>query len=158
MPPLRSLCSARAETGGINRACRRKSISAASEYNTLNGNVRRGLSTSDSAKTINDWDARGIRPLDQVATLNKAFPGTDRIYIREFQFLAGQQRNELGRIKAIGYAKDRPDVEALKQQLADMNYVVKPTTEKRSTHDPDYPLQFELDLQYVKASKPSAKR
>lgn len=125
------------------------------EEKRLAAKIRAGKPTLESAGLLGQWQRKSIHLPDQFRALNAALPGTDRIYMTEFRF-SPSNRNKLAVIKATGFAKERADVEALKQQLVDMNYVVKPTAVKESRKDSKYPIRFDLDLELAERPKEAA--
>jgi Tfp pilus assembly PilM family ATPase len=115
--------------------------------NELNEFNNRGKPAVEAAGIIRLWQMRNLNMLDQTRELNVALPGTDRIYLKNLQFISGRGKREIMRMKADGYAIDRSDVDNLTQQLADMKYVVTPPTTRLSSKDPKYKYHFDLDVE-----------
>lgn len=114
----------------------------------LKSTTFRGRPTLESAEAIRQWMRGRSNLLDEMERLKETFPGTDRIYFTEFRLrgLPGTKKERL-RIEAVGFAVERRDVELLKQQLADRQYLVKPKPEKLSSRDPKYKYRFELEVE-----------
>ncbi|GAB4148291.1 MAG: hypothetical protein Tsb009_21970 [Planctomycetaceae bacterium] len=120
--------------------------------------IRASKPTLDSAGILGKWDQRNLVWPEQLRELKKALPGTDRIYLTEIHFFPSRKKTYLARVSAIGFAINRADVEALKQKLADMKYVVNPTAVKESQKDPKYRYRFELDLELPVPKKTPANK
>jgi hypothetical protein len=132
------------------------------QRNDLQQVINRGKPVVDAGGKIGHWQMRDLNLLEQLREFNRALPGTDRIYLKNIEFLSGRGQKEIMRLKAKGFAIDRSDYENLTQQLADMNYVVKPNPVRPSTKDPKYKFSFDLEVEIrqpagTQTKTPSAK-
>jgi Tfp pilus assembly protein PilN len=125
-----------------------------SEDQKLKDALKRGEPTLTAHQKMNQWLGDRADWVEQLATLDSAMPGTDRVYLKDLHFDPAM-RDTLGRIRGVGYAKDRYDVQRLNQALAAKGYVVEPKTDSDSPRDPQYPRQFELQLT-IPRPKPQA--
>lgn len=107
----------------------------------------------ESAATVGEWARRDVDWLDRLRELNRLFPGTDRIYFTEFTFMDGSDKASAGRIRASGFAANRTEIARLKQRLAENNYIVRPTEDRRNEKDARYPYQCELDFELPMARR-----
>lgn len=113
----------------------------------INARVKAGQSARDAANAIAAWLSRAEPPLQQFKENNVALPGTDRIYLKQVEFIGGRGRNGRMRIRAQAFAKRRGDVEALEQRFTELGYTVSPTAGGKETRkDPKYPYEFKLDV------------
>lgn len=77
------------------------------------------------AERVGEWVNRDIEWLDEMVRLKSILPGTDRMFIDNFQF-ATIQRGGIGIVKLEGYAKSNADIDDLARKLREAGYGVKP--------------------------------
>lgn len=116
--------------------------------------VQAGQPTMKAAGLVGEWDQKATKDLGQLAHLQRALPGTDLIYLVDFQLSPGP-KDSLGHIQAVGRAKAEADVRELFGKLAERGIKVKPTKTEQST-DSAYPVQFTLDLELPLPASESA--
>lgn len=121
---------------------------------SLKGALERGAPTLAAQQKMNTWLAGRTDWVEHFATLDSALPGTDRAYLKDLHFDPAM-RETLGRVRAVGYAKDRYDVQHINEMLAAKGYLVAPKPNFESNRDPLYPRQFELELT-IPRPKPQA--
>ena len=121
----------------------------------LNLLLKAGQPTLDSAKTIGDWTARDVNQLQQIADLDGFMQGTERLYVSDYHF-GPASGDALAKLSAKGNAKDRIDLQQVRQRLVDAKtYRVTPRELTQSNRDPDYPNRFELDADLIPPVKPT---
>src|SRR5690606_24529896 len=96
------------------------------------------------------WIDGARDPLSVMNELKDRGPGTARLYLTQYEQLAGN-RDTVARISGKGYSKTRKDVEELQETLEAAGYRVLPNVTTPSRVDPDYPFEFQLDLQVLRA-------
>lgn len=129
------------------------------EVSDLSAANRAAQPTVASAALVNDWTRRDVFWPDQYRKLNEALPGTDRIFMSNFTFIAAQSKgDEIAGIKATGYAIDRLDVAKLEQKLSNMGYEVYTKPTRPSQKDPKYRWRFDLDLKLKPEKKTTANK
>jgi hypothetical protein len=115
------------------------------EVDRIAAAVKAGGPLLKAAQSVTDWETHSADWLQLMSDMNGILPGTDRVYLRDYRFrsLTG---DVVAQVQANGCAKSRRDVEALYQGLAKRNYDVRPHEISETSDDPDYPVQFELDV------------
>jgi Tfp pilus assembly PilM family ATPase len=93
------------------------------------------------------WNQRNLNLLEQLRDLNKALPGTSRIYLKSAQSGGTRGTKEVMHVRLDGYAIDRTDVENFEQELKDRQYTVHPSTPKPTNKDPKYKYHFDLQVE-----------
>jgi len=98
-----------------------------------------------AAQSLDAWSAEKVDPLAVIGEFQSLLPGTERLYFTTLQF-APENGENLASLTGDGFARKREDVGNLFQRLSDRGYLVtaKPTT--TSSRNPDYPIQFHLDV------------
>jgi Tfp pilus assembly PilM family ATPase len=127
------------------------------EDGTIKGQLKEGAPIVKAAKAVLDWQSRGINQLDQMAELHQIMHGTSRLVVADYKF--DPATDVIGKVGAVGNARDRFDAEQLFQRLADLpKFRIRPKPVTATSRDPEYPNRFELDMELVtprgKASTP----
>lgn len=128
------------------------------ESAALAAKITAGKTTLDAENAIAMRLRSGLNLLDQSGRLNEAFPGTRRIILKKLHYQESRLKDGLLHVTAQGYARERADIEYLKQKLSEMGYVVKPTPDTRSQKMPNYTFEFQLELDVKKAPPAGAKK
>ncbi|MGH7201371.1 MAG: hypothetical protein ACREJB_12250, partial [Planctomycetaceae bacterium] len=120
--------------------------------------LAQGRPTLEAARQIDGWTAGDVHWLEQLQDVQETLPGTDRLYLTEYH--VGPAPSEgLARIKAIGYARERFDVEEMNDRLVKKGYRLQPTALTTDRRDPQYPNKFELDMVLVdRPGEPATQR
>ena len=71
--------------------------------------------------------------------------GTGRVLLKDYRIDPGLG-NSVAKIHAVGYAKDRADIELLFTALRKQHFGVEPKELERTEDDAEYPWSVELDL------------
>jgi hypothetical protein len=116
--------------------------------------VKAGAPELAAAGNIGGWIDGTRDPLAIMSELQGRGPGTARLYLTEYEQLGGN-RDAIARISGKGYSKSRKDVEELQETLEAAGYRVLPRVTTPSRLDPDYPFEFQLDLQVVRTAATS---
>lgn len=111
-----------------------------------------------SAQLISAWEAQGPSVLDQLQRVNQALPGTERLYLRQFQ-IEPATGDAVVKIRGKAYGRERRDVQNFQQALVEANYRVRPQEIQVTRKDPEYRHEFDLDAELLpepKAAPPTA--
>ncbi len=101
--------------------------------------------------TIEAWNTKQADWTEQFVELDSVLPGTNRIYLTELSLDPGQ-RDSLGAIKGLAYARTETDVRSFQDALSAAGYLVKAPSTVGDLRDPEYPKRFVLDLTIPKSS------
>lgn len=112
---------------------------------SLEAALERGAPTLAAQAKMDEWLGNRADWVEHLATLDSAMPGTDRAYLTKLVF-DPFTRDSLGHIRAEGLARDRFDVQRLKDALTAKGYIVEATPDVEVRRDPQYPWRFDLDL------------
>jgi hypothetical protein len=105
-----------------------------------------------ASKSIEEWQSRNINQLDQFVELYQMMNGTRRIVINDYQFNTAAG-NAIARLKLVGKARERKEIEKLAEHLDELpKFKVPPTSEQKSG-DAEYPSRFGLDMELVQVKK-----
>lgn len=99
---------------------------------------------------INTWTTGQADPIDAWNALRRYMPGTDRLYISELRLQATSLDDVRARFTGVGFARQRNDVEEFRQNLAENGFRVRPQPTTTATRDPDFPIRFELDVDWLR--------
>lgn len=91
------------------------------------------------------WESSHVDPIAVWTALQAQLPGTDRIYFTEFK-ITPQKGEAVALFTGTGQSRQRRDVEEMYQKLAENGFRVTPTPTRSNTRDPDYPIQFDLNV------------
>eukprot|EP00913_Durusdinium_trenchii_P010866 g10195.t1 len=117
------------------------------QQNRLTAENNRAKPTLEAADAVKAWVRHDVHWPEQFRELNKALPGTDRIFMTNFTFVTSQKKKgEVAGIKATGYAIDRLDVSRLEQKLTNLGYIVFTKPTRPTQKDPKYRWRFDLEL------------
>ncbi|WP_437192005.1 type IV pilus biogenesis protein PilM [Planctomicrobium sp. SH527] len=108
--------------------------------------LKKGKPRSDAHARVVRWMEGDPHPVELWSHLHKYFPGRDRVYLQEFRIVP-MQGAMIARFTGKGRARDRSDVDFLQQSLSDNGYRVRPNTPALGNRDPDFPWQFDLDVE-----------
>jgi hypothetical protein len=117
----------------------------------LQQTIKQGEPEMAAATSIGAWIDGARDPLAMLEQLKGLGPGTGRLYLTQYEQLAGS-RDTVARISGNGYSKSRKDVEELQERLEAAGFRVLPNVTTASRVDPDYPFQFQLDLHVLRAA------
>jgi len=111
----------------------------------LESDLTQGEPVLQMSEFLDELESRRVDCLDQMRRINQSMPGTERIYLETWRFDA-VPGDIVGRVHADGFARDRQDVEATNQRLADQRgFRIRPNAIRSHRGDPEYPVRFELD-------------
>jgi len=116
------------------------------DVNSKTEQLKKGKPKADAFQRIAHWAEGDTDPIELWNQLRAQLTSTDRIYFTEIRVipLAGEmQARYVGR----GHARSRTDVDSLNQMLSDHGFRVRPTTASQGSRDPDYPWEFDLDVE-----------
>lgn len=108
--------------------------------------LKKGKPRSDAHARVVRWLEADPHPVELWSHLHQYFPGRDRVYLHEFRIIP-LQGAMIARFTGKGRARDRSDVDFLLQSLSENGYRVRPNTPALGNRDPDFPWQFELDVE-----------
>ncbi len=100
-----------------------------------------------------DWLAR----INELADAMELVGGTERLYLTEVTGDPGRG-DVRADMSAKGFARSRADVEALTELLAENErYRIPPKPIEEADRDPDYPRQFELEIEMLSERRPGGR-
>ncbi|SFI48308.1 hypothetical protein [Planctomicrobium piriforme] len=114
--------------------------------NTQEEQLQKGKPRADAYARVAKWKESDAQPVELWPLLQKHLPGADRVYLIEFRVVP-TSGEVAARFTGRGQARERADVDGLNQSLSDQGFRVRPTTPALGKRDPDYPWQFELDIE-----------
>jgi Tfp pilus assembly protein PilN len=124
----------------------------AAQTSDLTRALTAGEPTLQAKRAVDEWSHLQADWAEQLALLDDALPGTDRLYLKDLRFDRGG-RDDLGKITGQGFAKDRRDIEDFYEALASKGLLVAAKPHTESSQDPDYPRQFQLDVTIPKPAE-----
>ena len=95
---------------------------------------------------LSEWRAETVAARDQLAKLDALLPGTDRLFLTDFDLAEGTARSR-PLVKLAGYAEGTQLLRDVERDLAAAGYVVSPTQSSRVTGREGYPVKFELSAE-----------
>lgn len=102
-----------------------------------------------SKNVLSNWVDSRQDPVQFLITLNELSPETDRLYFSSLN--VSPLGNEVRvRVTGAGQARTRADVEELNDRLAESGFRIRPKAINQNAKDPDYPIAFELDADWLK--------
>lgn len=119
----------------------------------LDATLKTGDPELKAAGGIGDWHAAAAPPLETLTAFQEQFPGTDRLYFTNLELL-GASKGAVARITGTGAARREQDVRELNQTLQDHGHRVKPNVIGRRGRDPDYPVPYVLDVDFMPEQAP----
>ena len=123
-----------------------KEVAAVSgEVEDMEGAYKLASNELKLAANLASWSDRDISWLDEMQKLQGLMGGTDRVFIKKFNFhlMSGDY---IAAFDAEGYAKSRRDIEDLMRVLTEAGYEVKPTEITQSLKDPNYNMELRLEV------------
>ncbi|MEZ6032518.1 MAG: pilus assembly protein PilM [Planctomycetaceae bacterium] len=132
--------------GQMNALTEQKDLLVGSNA-SISQKLKAGETELSQAERIGEWVDRDIEWLDQLVRLQAVLPGTDRFFVKDFQFLT-VQKNGTGIIQLDGYAKSTEDIEQVARLLVEAGYGVEPyrPTITPSSAAPEYTVKITLKL------------
>ncbi|WP_437186827.1 hypothetical protein SH668x_000191 [Planctomicrobium sp. SH668] len=126
------------------------------DVNERKEDIRKGKPRSDAFDRLARWDESNSNPFPLWNELKSHLPGTNRLYFLDLKLvpLTGEY---VVRFVGKGHAKARTDVDSLSQALSDAGYRVVPATPTSTARDPDYPWEFNLNVEFPRPAKTVAK-
>lgn len=115
------------------------------------GQLQKGKPRADAYARVARWYEGTSDPIGLWSLLQRHLPGTDRVYFVELK-ITPQAGETIARFTGKGQARSRTEIDALNQELSDHGFRVKPTTPALGKRDPDYPWQFDLDVELPRPS------
>lgn len=120
------------------------------QENKLKTELKEGVPVIEASTAVTDWQSRNINQMAQIAELYRVMKDTRKLVVGEYKFGPGSGA-VLGKLHAVGIARDREDTAQFAQHLVDIpKYVVRPSTVTAVSHDRDYVSRFDLDMDLVK--------
>ena len=112
---------------------------------TLTGQLRQLKPKLEAETEFADWENRSIDGYARLRELHEIMQGTSRVLLSDYRIAPGLG-NSVAKIHAVGYAKDRADIELLFTALRKQHFGVEPKELERTEDDAEYPWSVELDL------------
>lgn len=116
------------------------------DVNSKNEQLKKGKPKADAHQRLAHWKQGDADPIELWNALRTQLNTTDRVYLTEVRVVpqAGEMQ---ARYVSRGQARARADVDLLTQLLSDHGFRVRPTTPRIGNRDPEYPWEFELDVE-----------
>jgi hypothetical protein len=117
------------------------------ENETIKEELKAGEKSLSQAERVGEWVSRDVEWLDEMVRLKSILPGTDRMFVDNFQFVT-VQRGGIGSIKVEAFAKSTTDIDNLARKLRDAGYGVKPFEPeyRASAVSQDYGVRIVLEI------------
>ncbi len=117
--------------------------------------IKRGDPVFNAAAMVRDWSDSKLVWLDELRDLTIRMPATDRMYLTTLR-MEPQATGAAGKMKLIGFARERSDVISLTPRWASdqKRFKVLPHNETPATQDELYPLRFDTDVLIMTAPEP----
>jgi len=122
----------------------------------LDGIIKQGQADVQSAAAISDWSKTNTNWLEQMLALDKALENERRVYLRDLHFERAP-RDGGAIMRADLFARERRDVLAILQDLADANYEVTSHNIDRTDTDPRYPYETRIDVRFQQPEESDTK-
>jgi len=110
--------------------------------------LEEGEPVLELAGFLDQWERRRMDWLDQMRRIGESMPGTERVYLERWHFDTAPG-DIAGKTHADGFARERQDVEAVNQRLADQPGLRVRPNPIRTNSGFGYPFQFELDAEFI---------
>jgi Tfp pilus assembly PilM family ATPase len=124
----------------------------------LNDDISLSNNAVEKAQVVDAWESGNLDQIQHLATLHDLMGGTDRLYLTQYEFTAGQG-DPRGHLISFVNAKALEDIKQLNERLADNGYRIQPRELNQFSRDDEYPNRFELNANLMKKSTDaSAKR
>lgn len=109
--------------------------------------IRVGQPNEEAAQRIaEEWGDRRFQPLGLLRDLQSSLGDRNRFYLTDYSVSTAAGGKGI-RIMANGRGVDREDIEAIHHRLSEAEYGITPRVPAEDpTKDPDYPVQYELEL------------
>ena len=117
------------------------------ENENIKEELKAGEKSLSQAERVGEWVSRDVEWLDEMVRLKSILPGTDRMFVDNFQFVT-VQRGGIGSIKVEAFAKSTTDIDNLARKLRDAGYGVKPFEPeyRASAVSQDYGVRIVLEI------------
>lgn len=115
----------------------------------LDGQLKKGEPSFIAHQRLSGWKEGQTELFEIWTQLQNVMPTTDKLYISELR-VSPKQGEVQAHVTGIGYSRQRSFVEDFKDALANNGFRVKPQATKDSNRDPDFPIQFELDVELLR--------
>jgi hypothetical protein len=119
------------------------------QRNGLQNQLQQGQPRSEAHRRVATWVRGQSDPITLWNDVRQHLPETDKLYLAELR-IAPQRTDVQARFTGIGFAKQRGDVDQMNQALAENGFRVIPHPQRTGRRDPDYPVQFELDVELLR--------
>ncbi|MCA9000173.1 MAG: hypothetical protein KDA80_24460, partial [Planctomycetaceae bacterium] len=103
-----------------------------------------------------EWNESRADTVELWTRIQQHLPTTDRIYFTDFR-VTPQSGEVVAKITGTGQAKQRADVDDMYQRLAENGFRVTPTATRTARKDPDFPVQFDLNVDLLRDAGPNEK-
>ena len=117
----------------------------------LDGQLRTGEPRTEAHAAISEWMQSKADSVEVWNEFRSLMPSTDRLYIKDIR-IAPQSGDVIAKYTGVGYARRRSDVNDFNTKLRDHGFQVKPQAMKEAKYDPDFPIEFQLDIQLTRES------
>lgn len=125
----------------------------ADELSKLDDTLKKGQPLLESAKTVDEWVSEDANLLDEMARLQRQFPGTDRIYLTKLAINVPNNRQP-GDIHAEGHAREEKDIRKLRESLIAPETGYKPSADEIKSETKEfYPKKLN---EQIRIGKPAA--
>ncbi|NNJ25714.1 hypothetical protein [Alienimonas chondri] len=95
---------------------------------------------------LSEWSGEATDSRAELARLDLLLPGTDRLFLENFQLTPPTSRNR-ATVRADGFAESADLVRLVERDLAAAGYVVRPTQTSNVTGRAGYPVKFSLSAE-----------
>lgn len=116
------------------------------DVNTKTEQLKKGKPKADAHQRLAKWKEGDADPIELWNALRSQLANTERVYLTEIRVVP-QSGEMQARYVGRGQARTQADVYLLTQQLSDRQFRVKPTTPHSGNRDPEYPWEFDLDVE-----------
>lgn len=119
------------------------------QRNGLQRQLQQGQPRSEAHQRVATWFRGQSDPVQLWNDVRQHLPETDKLYLSELR-ISPQRTDVQARFTGVGFARERSDVDQMNQTLAENGFRVIPHPQRAGRRDPDYPVQFELDIERLR--------
>ncbi len=107
--------------------------------------LERGQPTLAALKNLEAWDTQSVSVLNTLDRVTESLPPAERMYLDRLD-MASTAGASPARVKALGVARARSDIERLNDRLARDGFAVLPNEIATPTKDSGYPYRAAIEL------------
>ncbi|AMV17264.1 hypothetical protein [Planctomyces sp. SH-PL14] len=112
----------------------------------LSDTLKQGEPALKETKAVDRWYTGVAAPLTTLDSFQQVLPGTDRLYFAELHLEPDLKIGGRPRISGVARARTAEDKQELEQRLRDKGYEVPPNVATTGKKDPDYPVEFSVNV------------